>query len=227
MKYHIRLIAVCLCLLTLVSFMKPAEVAQAASCVDASGSGSGATSPTGNVPVYTGQVFTFTWNIPGAILEMDGTFAGQPFSLNGTNSVSFTGIAPSDGTWGWSRIFIDPGNAAVNQTWSWSAVCPGGKTSPLFPDGRLNNNDAQETAAIYCKNGGVTVYVPAEPKWIRAFHVSAAEINKVPKNPAEHTLIKQGKGARLYRLTSGELQVNTPELDPTKGDYVFIFEDCS
>jgi hypothetical protein len=70
------------------------------------------------------------------------------------------------------------------------------------------------------------VYVISQPLWIIAFTASAAEIAKVPKHPAQNTLIKSGHGAALYRLTNGLLQVNSPGLNPADGPYHFAFEDC-
>jgi hypothetical protein len=226
MKRLFRLTLIFLCLFAFVSIVKPTQVAQAATCANASGSGAGV--PQNFIDVYAGQTFTLTLNIPGETDTFTGAFVGQLYNVTVTNVFTFTGVAPSDGTWSWSAISTTPPGTLnfANWTWSWSATaCPG--TGPIFPDGRLNSNDAQQTAAIYCDNGGVTVYVPGTPKWYRAFHASKDEINKVPKNPAKNTLIKQRLGARLYRLATGNLQVNAPELNPTKGDYVFIFSDCS
>jgi hypothetical protein len=51
------------------------------------------------------------------------------------------------------------------------------------------------------------------------------KIAKVPKNPTVNTVIKSGNGATLYRLMSGELQVNRAE-DGTGKMYRFVFSDC-
>jgi hypothetical protein len=79
-----------------------------------------------------------------------------------------------------------------------------------FHDGRENCNDAGQTDAVYCKDGGVTVYALYKEVGYLAFTVTKAELASFPEKPARNTLIKQGKGAELYRLTSGELQLNGP-----------------
>ncbi len=104
----------------------------------------------------------------------------------------------------------------------------GNVTSTHFDDGRLNFADAFETSAIYCLgDGSVRVRVPGTPFWYIAFTASPAEIAKVPKHPTTNTLIKSGLGARLYRLMSGELQVNSGHPNGSTSDYVFIFKDCA
>lgn len=98
----------------------------------------------------------------------------------------------------------------------------------LYDDGRLNNNDALETAAVYCtENGGLVIYGPPPPSslWHIVLTVTTAELDSVPTHPDIDILIKSGGGVNLYRLTSGELQINAPGVD-AKGDYVFIFKDC-
>jgi hypothetical protein len=95
-------------------------------------------------------------------------------------------------------------------------------------DNRLNSvcDAPAQTVAVYCeKDGSVTVYAIYASKGYLAFIASPDEIAKVPSKPVKNTLIKQNLGARLYRLTSGELQVNRAE-DSTGKDYVFIFKDC-
>jgi hypothetical protein len=97
-----------------------------------------------------------------------------------------------------------------------------------FTDGRLNCNDAGQTAAIYCKpDGSVEVLAIFEGKGYPAFTASPAEIASVPAKPAKNTLIKQGNGAFLYRLTSGQLQVNRREDGTPAKDYSFRFNDCA
>jgi hypothetical protein len=99
---------------------------------------------------------------------------------------------------------------------------------PLFTDGRLNADGAEQTAAIYClADGSIRIYVSATPKWVVSLTASPDDLASVPKNPAHNTLIKQGWKAQLNRLTGGELQVNSPGLNPSQGDYVFTFNDCS
>jgi hypothetical protein len=98
----------------------------------------------------------------------------------------------------------------------------------LFHDGRLNNDDAGETFAVYCKaDGSVEVMAIYKGEGFLAFVASPAEIAAVPTHPATNTIIKQGKGAFLYRLTSGLLQVNRAEDGTPAKDYSFAFPDCA
>lgn len=98
-------------------------------------------------------------------------------------------------------------------------------------DNRVNSicGDAAQTAAIYCnKDGGLTIYgIWIDGSSFIAYTLTKAELDVVPADPAPkvNTLIKQGKGVRLYRLTNGKLQVNAATKDPGK-EYVFIFNEC-
>ena len=97
----------------------------------------------------------------------------------------------------------------------------------LFFDGRLNSRDGNESFAVYCMaDGSVKVLSIAQSQGFDAFIATAAEIAKVPKYPVKNTAIKSGNGATLYRLTSGELQINRLEQGGTGKDYKFIFSDC-
>jgi hypothetical protein len=95
---------------------------------------------------------------------------------------------------------------------------------PLFTDGRINNDDAGETVAIYCSKGDVTVFAIFEGKGYLAFKVTKAELDKLPKHPAQNLLVKEAKGARLYKLTTGELQVNRASGEGT--EYVYRWSGC-
>jgi len=168
------------------------------------------------VTLSTATFATFTLNYAGSAGAILAGPATAPHSL------SFTvGATPPSGL-GW---YIQSANGSVNVT----ADCGFGAVSlaggPLFDDGRLNDADAVETSAVYClEDGSVRIYIPGNPSWGVAFTASPAEIARVPKKPAKNTLIKEAKGARLYRLTTGELQLNSPMNEHS--DYVFIFKDC-
>src|SRR5262249_28596160 len=107
-----------------------------------------------------------------------------------------------------------------------TAYCNGLAKLPIFADGRINQ-DADETAAIYCYHGGVNVWRIINSKGYPSLSVSAATINKVPKYPAQNTLIAEDKRyeVRLYRLSSGELQINATSFEG-KDDYVYIWNGC-
>ena len=107
-----------------------------------------------------------------------------------------------------------------------SALCNGYAALPTFADGRINM-EVDQTAAIYCYRGGVVVSRIIASKGYPSLRVSAATIAKVPKNPAQNTLIAEDKRykVRLYRLTSGELQINATSFEG-KPDYVYIWNGC-
>jgi hypothetical protein len=109
-----------------------------------------------------------------------------------------------------------------------TASCGGTSSSgPVFSDNRLNNNDAYETAAVYCEgDGSVQVYVTGSPKWILDFTASPADIAKVSTKPSQNTIIKQGNVAALSRLTNGMFQVSAPGLNPKDGNYTYSFPYC-
>jgi hypothetical protein len=110
-----------------------------------------------------------------------------------------------------------------------SGLCNGIPTAGVCPfsDGRLNHCDAGQTAAVYCQSdGSVTVLAIYKSQGYPAFTASVAEIAAVSAKPAKNTLIKQGNGAFLYRLTSGELQVNRRDDGSAAKAYSFRFKDC-
>lgn len=190
---------------------------------------------------------TFDYNIPAGttltqIQSLNGTVLGintvaLPFSGSGSGSAVAGASFPTTNypyTFVASITFNFAGSGTYTDTFT--LVCnngvvvsvsvkngngsSGGGSGPIFDDGRLNM-DALETAAIYClADGSVRVYVPGSPLWTIAFDASPAEIASVATKPLKNTLIKSGKGAFLYRLTSGELQINS------SNNYVFIFKDC-
>jgi len=99
-------------------------------------------------------------------------------------------------------------------------------TGAYFGDGRLNAKDAGETFALYCSSGVLNVWTidPATSVGKFAFSVTPAEIAAFPAKPTVNTAIKSGGGATLYRLTSGQLQVNRNE--KTGKTYAYIFNGC-
>jgi len=118
---------------------------------------------------------------------------------------------------------LDSGNGSTVNV---SAVCTGLYALPIFTDGRVNMDTAQE-AAVYCNKGGVDVWRVIQSHGYFSLHVTKATIDKIPKFPVQNTLIAEDKKylVRLYRLTSGELQVNATSSEG-KGDYVFVWKGC-
>lgn len=96
----------------------------------------------------------------------------------------------------------------------------------VIRDGRENRNDRAATVAIWCTGRGVEVYdLDISGNGELAFIATFAEINAVPAMPEENTLIEGIPGIALYRLTSGELQVNGP-YDWEGKPYVYIWDGC-
>jgi hypothetical protein len=172
---------------------------------------------------YPGEV------IAGTVTVVSGT---ATFSLNSTPNPVTILVGPVKATATLSYTVGNtppPGVGVVIQsiagTVNITLDCAG-NTRCSFTDGRLNNCDAGQTAAVYClADGSVKILAIYKSKGYDALLVTPAEIAKVPSKPSVNTAIKTGNGATLYRLTSGELQVNRAE-DGTGKMYSFIFKDC-
>lgn len=83
------------------------------------------------------------------------------------------------------------------------------------------------TAAVICSNEDAIIYKVDGDKRSKAFEVSKDELSKFPQYPATNILIAEHDNIRLYRLSSGELQINAPAEKPGQGDYVYIWTGCS
>jgi hypothetical protein len=99
-------------------------------------------------------------------------------------------------------------------------------------DGRLNTYDGASSAVIYCINDDIHVYgVAKDSKGFLSFIVTQDEIETLGV-PTENTLIASGPSGydpliRLYRLSSGEFQINAPDLSgEADKEYTFIWKDC-
>jgi hypothetical protein len=100
---------------------------------------------------------------------------------------------------------------------------------PFIPGDDRINVEAQASATIYCKPGQLQVYGINEfGRGYLAMVVSPEEIAAAGVNPEQNTLIEEGfNGITLWRLTTGEFQVNAPGLPPEpEKDYVFIWDGC-
>jgi hypothetical protein len=81
------------------------------------------------------------------------------------------------------------------------------------------------TAAVYCQpDGSVDVYAIQSGEGVFIFRATPAEINAIGV-PAENTPIMAGAGIVLYRLSSGEFQVNAPANGDPNG-YVVTWPSC-
>lgn len=110
---------------------------------------------------------------------------------------------------------------------SFTYSCTGAPVSSSNPicasrdiiDGRLNSvcSDPAQSAALYCDlNGdGMVVLIVINSTGYFDFHVTQGEllpaVQKGELVPAvQRALIKRGMGVSLWRLSTGELQFNTP-----------------
>ncbi|MEP7288885.1 MAG: hypothetical protein ABI947_24295 [Chloroflexota bacterium] len=152
--------------------------------------------------------------------------SGGDFTIVATTYESRSGLplkSPDD---------IGPFSLTFNGTFTGARFVGSSSIATLrdqFNDGRLNNDigaEADQTVAVYCVDGGVMAYAIYKSQGYFAFKLTKDQIAKVPTKPKQNTLIHQALGVRLYRLTSGELQVNRTMLDPTQGDYVFRWAGC-
>ena len=159
--------------------------------------------------------------------------ASDPVTVRvyGPNGDTFYTTFPSTFTY----HFDQPGHAVFNVAnlnsgkrtrITVTATCNGFAKLPTFADGRINM-DADQTVAIYCYRGGVTASRIILSKGYPSLRVTAATIAKTPKYPAQNTLLAEDKHylVRLYRLSSGELQINATSFEG-KPDYVFIWNGC-
>ena len=97
--------------------------------------------------------------------------------------------------------------------------CQGGKIG----DGRLNDGSDQLAApvAVYDTDQGLDVYLinPENGNGDKIFTVTDDEVAKVDDEPIINTMLDGAKGVVLYRLTSGEFQINATNFDGSL--YVF------
>lgn len=93
-------------------------------------------------------------------------------------------------------------------------------------DNRINASDLSAPIAIYCQPDGVAFWdINSISKGTKAFLVTFDFINAHPASPTENTLLVSQGGYSFYRLTSGELQLNSPPNWEGKS-YTFVFSGC-
>ncbi|MCA9911280.1 MAG: hypothetical protein KC519_21655, partial [Anaerolineae bacterium] len=99
-------------------------------------------------------------------------------------------------------------------------------TNPLAADGRLNTQP-WATAFVYCVAGYIDVYQLVGGQGERIIHELWSDVDALG-DVEENTLIASSPDGtiRLYKLTSGELQLNTPMNGYFDG-YEFRFTDCT
>ncbi|MCC6612445.1 MAG: hypothetical protein IT320_03145 [Anaerolineae bacterium] len=85
------------------------------------------------------------------------------------------------------------------------SVIGGGQ--PVFTDGRLNSSDQWATFAVYCDASNIEVYaIGSDGKGQLAFTTTPDEVDALGV-PETNTVIEDGHGIRIFRLSSGEFQV--------------------
>lgn len=93
-------------------------------------------------------------------------------------------------------------------------------------DGRANINDNAAAAAVYCTEYGVSIWdIDDISRGTPAFLVTYDALDAIPWPLEENMLIGENGGFRLYALTSGELQLNSPP-DWEGKEYVFTWAGC-
>jgi hypothetical protein len=99
---------------------------------------------------------------------------------------------------------------------------------PFNPGDDRENREAWASVAIYCRGGEIHVYEIDDIKHgTLAFVATEEEIAAVGSTPEVNTVIDSAGDIFLYRLTTGEFQVNAPGLPPEETKpYVFIWEGC-
>lgn len=103
--------------------------------------------------------------------------------------------------------------AHVAQTYTWTFYC----TSPADP----TNEIAGAPVAIFENEYGLGLYWLANSTGEPLLFVSNEQLATIPEFPAENTLIAEADHqTALYRLTTGELQVN---VGPNEAGDVYVF----
>jgi hypothetical protein len=110
-------------------------------------------------------------------------------------------------------------------------VTLGRSSSPTtFTDGRINSSvilDGGAPVVLYCReDGGVDVWFVSisSERGVFLFRVTAQRIEDIGVPTEENTLLRFVGSVAVYRLTTGEFQVNAPNFDGTP--YVMIWNGC-
>jgi hypothetical protein len=99
------------------------------------------------------------------------------------------------------------------------------------PEDRRMNCQGIQYYGVYTYNRGGVCYLDAYrmkddgSPGRRVWRVTSRDLTRVPELPERNTLITEGDGIALYRLTSGELQVNAGPAGDGKV-YVMVFNGC-
>jgi hypothetical protein len=93
------------------------------------------------------------------------------------------------------------------------------------PDNRINSSDAYAAAAIYCTDAGVTVWDIDDLGRGTFTLLVPQETIDASAGAAAPVLLGESGGFQVYRLESGELQLNSPP-DWEGKSYVFDWPGC-
>jgi hypothetical protein len=101
-----------------------------------------------------------------------------------------------------------------------------GPGQPFDPaDGRINPDPAAPVA-IYCYEYGIDIYrINVDSAGLLIIAATNAEIDAVGETPVVNTVIEGYDNVRLYRLATGQFQVNAGP-DAEGKEYVFIWDEC-
>lgn len=194
-------------------------------------------------PIYIPATVTWRWAFTGtgtATLK----FLDHPSNTVVADFGTFT--APSVVSYTFSsnahlNYSLQVTGAAVDVQWS----CDYPQPPPPPPsctnlDGRMNSicGEPWQTASVYCNlDGAIDVYAINESgDGTLSFRVTASAIAAlgIPSTDASEDAMMLGESddgeVRLYRLPSGEFQVNSPIFDQMRGylpnGYVYIWDGC-
>ncbi len=160
--------------------------------------------PPGQPVAFPSGTFNYPYPVDGPITVQVLGFPGASFQS--TNSVS--------GCRGGGFVLMGNGAAPV-------------VPSCVNTDGRLNSacDAPMESVAVYCAaDGGIMVWGIDNGQGFYDFTASAKEIAAAGVNPKKHVLIKEKHDRQLWRLSTGQFEINGPTADG-KG-YTFVFAGC-
>jgi hypothetical protein len=133
---------------------------------------------------------------------------GETGVLRLVSSVPNLNILLGGGPNGLTVIGIDSFGDAITM-----ANCDGGRIG----DGRLNDGSDQLAApvAVYDTEQGLDVYLinPTNGNGDKIFTATDEEVADVGETPGANTIIDSANGVALYRLASGEFQINATNFD--------------
>lgn len=78
-------------------------------------------------------------------------------------------------------------------------------------DNRINLDLGVTEVAIYCDDTGIAIWdIDSLSRGVFQFKIAYLDLAQLPAAPEQNILIYEQNGFALYKLTNGQLQVNTP-----------------